>query len=282
MKTQGIIMGVGAPNDSSKHGKTFCAIVLTSDLGFIRIYPIRADLRFPVWGMVSLDIEKGSDPRAESYKVNGFEIGAAITESSIKREILDRAVLKSGMNDPMAYQNENRRSIFLVKSNWSKMEASLSQKEPAFTSADEEFGWIVTQGKHWLKPYIKWTSDQGKTHTSHLGGREIYEGLRNNPQNPWQLMNNIQIMNPDYEHWLLMGNQKDRMNVWLCVHLHRLKKSISGSTPLFSHPVIGNDSAWPYNKQADSNVEIADGHPMLFTMKDMISTNSLGSIKKAM
>ena len=162
------------------------------------------------------------------------------------------------------------------------MEVSLTQRNPQVTVDDEECGWLVTQGKHWMKPYIRWISEQGKEHTSHLGGREIYEGLRNNPQNPWQIMNNIQVMNPDYEHWFLMGNMKDRMNVWLCVHLHRLKKSISGSTPLFSHPIIGSDSAWPYNEQATSNVEIVDGHPMLFTMNSMMSTNSPGNMQNAM
>lgn len=77
-------------------------------------------------------------------------------------------------------------------------------------------------------------------------------------------------MNPDYQKWMLMGNMKGRRNVWLCVHLHRLKKQTSGSIPLFSNPIIGSSADWPYTKQEAKNVPIVDGHPELFTMRDMI------------
>jgi hypothetical protein len=281
MKTSGIIMGVGAPNESRNHGKTMCAIILTADFGFIRIYPIPATERFPVWGEIEFEAEKGSDPRAESYKLITFRLTGKIECQNSKREILNACVIRSGLDDPADFQNDRRKSIFLVRPTWGDMEVILTQKIPKISPDDEECGWIVTQGKHWMKPKVKWVSDQGKEHSSHLGGREIYEGLRNNPTTPWNLINNIQIMNPDYEHWMLMGNMKDKRNVWLCVHLHRLKKSVGGSTPLFSHPIIGNDSVWPYSEQKDSNVEIVDGHPTLFTMKSMTSIPSLGSMMQA-
>ena len=274
-------MGVGAPNESKTLGKTMCAIILTKDLGFIRVYPIPAEIDFPVWGEVEFTTTKGNDPRTESHKMESFSIIGKINDPSTKREILNSCVLKSGMDDPMEFQNNLKKSIFMVRPSWGDVEVTLTQKIPSISPDDEECGWIVTQGRHWMKPYVKWTSDQGKEHSSHLGGREIYEGIRNNPHSPWNLMNNIQIMNPDYEHWLLMGNMKDKRNVWLCVHLHRLKKETCGSTPLFSHPIIGKDSAWPYSEQKDSNVEIVDGHPTLFTMKSMNRTPSLGNITQA-
>lgn len=254
-----------------------CAIVLTKDMGFIRIYPIPADMEFSVWGMIEMEIERGSDNRDESYKLTAFTVSGKVEANEDKREILNRCVIKSGNEDPQEFQNKRRKSIYIAKPVWGDMEVTLSQKVPDVSPDDEECGWLITQGKHWLKPYVKWTSDQGKDHTTHLGGREIYMGIARNPQQPWELMNNIQITNPDYEHWMLMGNMKDKRNVWLCVHLHRLKKQIGGSTPLFSHPIVGDVSAWPYNEQEDSNVEIVDGHPMLFTMKNMNSRNSLGN-----
>lgn len=277
MRIKAVIIGVGAPNETRANGKTMCAIMLTNELGLIRVYPIPAGNTFPVWGIVNIKIEKGGDPRDESYKLLEYELTGKIECKDQKRELLNASCLKSGMDDPMVYQNTLKKSIFLVKPSWGDVEVTLSQKIPDIAPDDEECGWIVTQGKHWLKPYLKWTSDQGKEHTSHLGGREIYEGLRNNPHQPWEMMNNIQIMNPDYEHWMLMGNMKDKRNVWLCVHLHRLKKSTNGSTPLFLHPIIGNDTAWPYSDQKTSNVEIVDGHPTLFTMKNMTNQNYLGN-----
>lgn len=280
--TKGIIFGVGAPNNSKKNGKSMCAIILTKELGFIRVYPIPAEARFPVWGNIEMVVAKGSDPRAESYNLISFKVTGLITDSYAKREILDAACIKTGMDDPMRYQNERKKSIFLVKPTWGDLEASITQKTPDIPRDDDECGWIVTQGAHWHKIYLHWTSDQGGKHQSHLGGREIYEGIRQNPHMPTRVIENIQVMNPDYEHWMLMGNMKDRRKVWLCVHLHRLKKCESGSIPLFSHPIIGEDSAWPYNEQATSNVEIVGNQPNLFTMKGMTSGNSLGSIARTM
>lgn len=272
-------MGVGAPNDSASNGKTMCAIILTKEYGFIRVYPIPAEDRFPIWSMGSFVIVKGSDPRPSSWKLETYELTGKIDCQSTKREILDRCVIKTGFDDPMNYQNANRQSIFMVKPNWGTVSVSLTQKVPKqIPTDDQDCGWIVTQGRHWLKPYIEWESDQGIAHKSHLGGREIYEGIRNNPTAPWNLMNNLQIMNPDYEFWMLMGNMKNKMNVWLCVHLHRLKKSIGGSTPLFSHPIIGENSAWPYEKQQDKNVLTVGCQPLLFTMNDMISPSYLGNM----
>lgn len=263
-------MGVGAPNQTRSGAKTMCAILLTRSHGFIRIYPIPAVCEFPVWGMVDVELEEGSDGRDSTWRLKDWAFSGKITEAEQKREILAACELKSGMKDPCDFMNEARKSIFLVKLAWGNAEVRLSQRIPSHISSDdEECGWIVTQAKHWLKPYITWTSEQGKEHNSHLGGREIYEGLRKNPTQPFALMNNLQIMNPDYERWMLMGNMKDRRNVWLCVHLHRLKKPIAGSTPLFSNPIIGEEKDWPYTKQEETNVPIVAGHPELFTMSDM-------------
>lgn len=256
-----------------------CAILLTTEMGFIRVYPIPANDKFGVWSEVEISAEKGNDGRDESWKLQSWEVLGKIEDALQKREILTACELKSGMKDPLDFMNAERKSIALVSIEWGGLEATLSQKIPSFVSVDdEECGWIVTQAKHWLKPYVTWTSMQGKSHTSHLGGREIYEGIRRNPTEPWNMMNNLQIMNPDYEKWMLMGNMKDKRNVWLCVHLHRLKKQTSGSTPLFCNPIIGESEGWPYTKQEASNVPIVDGHPELFTMSDMISASTRGNM----
>ena len=276
---KGIVMGVGAPNETRSGGKSMCAILLTEELGFIRVYPIPASEKFGVWCIVDVEVFKGGDSREESWKLDKWTVVGKVENAEEKRNLLESCVLKSGDRDPLEYMNEQRRSIALVPIEWGTIEATLSQKIPSFVSReDEECGWIITQARHWLKPYVTWTSQQGVSHTSHLGGREIYEGIRRNPTEPWNLMNNLQIMNPDYEKWMLLGNMKNRRNVWLCVHLHRLKKQSGGSIPLFSNPIIGNAEGWPYLKQEAKNVFIAKGHPQLFTMSDMISTTPHGSM----
>ena len=279
MTITGIVMGVGSPNKTASGEKTMCAILLTEEMGFIRIYPIEAERSFPVWSMVEVEVNKGSDNRDESWKIESWKLNGSIDDRNQKRHILKSCELKSGMNDPIDFMNEQRKSIALISVEWGELEATLSQRIPSFVSAeDEEFGWVVTQDRQWLKPYVTWTSRQGKVHKSHLFGREIYEGIRRNPTEPWDVMNNLQIMNPDYEKWMLLGNMKHQRNVWLCVHMHRLKKQISGSIPHSCNPIIGKSAAWPYEKQENINVPIVDGHPELFTMRDMISEATRGSM----
>lgn len=266
MKISGVILGVGAPNDSVKHGKTMCAIVLTADLGMIRIYPVPAQISFPVWGEVLLEIERGSDDRPESYRLKRFSLTGKIEDAGEKRELLDACVIKTGDYDPLRFQNKNKCSVAIVKPSWGDCEFLISQRIPKnIPEDDEECGWIVTQGRHWQKAYVIWRSTQGAKHKSHLGGREIYECLRRNPDSVWDLMNNLRVNDPNYDFWMLMGNMKNpiRRNVWLCVHLHRLKKTSGAVRSLFQHRLIGRDG-WPYQQQETQNIRMDDGHPLLF------------------
>jgi hypothetical protein len=144
-------------------------------------------------------------------------------------------------------------------------------------SDDEEYSWVLAQDQHWQKPYLEWQSEQGKTHTTHLVGREVYMGLQNNPERPLAIYENMGITVPDYEHWLLLGNMKDRRNVWVGVHLHRQKKQLGGSIPLFYAVRSGKPDGWPYCEQENSNVSVVDNQPLLFTTEAMTSTNFRGN-----
>jgi len=223
--TTGIILAVAAPNQCRDGRKTMCAIVLSDDLGLIRIYPLDASQKYPVWSRVDLALERSlNDNRHESYKVIDCIICGKIEESDQKRKILNRCVIKSGLVDPMEYQNKSRSSIIVSKLKYGTLECTLSQRIPETSHEDEEHPWLMTQANHWSKPYLGWVSEQGVTHKTHLLGREVYMGLQNNPENPWNLFNNLQLNNPDYEHWIVLGNMKDRRNVWVAPHIHRLKK----------------------------------------------------------
>jgi hypothetical protein len=127
----------------------------------------------------------------------------------------------------------------------------------------------MTQQKSWNKPYISWKSDQGSEHKTHLVGREVYEGLRRNPERPWEVFSNMQLNNADFDHWLLLGNLRDRRNVWVGVHVHRLKKTSSLSMLPCCSRISGESEGWPYSQQETGNVPIADNQQLMFTMFDM-------------
>lgn len=268
MNLKGIIMGTGAPNLCRDGKKTKCAIILTEELGFIRVYPIPAEISFPVWGRIEFDCERNEkDCRHESYKIMpGFDIDGKIEDRAVKRNVLNSCILKSGVQDPIEYQNEARKSIALVKPNYEDIEGgALRNRLPEPGEYDEECGWLVTQGKHWQKPYISWKSSQGIQHKSHMVGLEVYEGLRKNPDSPYNIFNNLQIGSPDWEVWLLLGNMRDRRNVWVVVHVHRLKKSIGDSIQPSLSLLSGKPDGWPYSRQEETNASVVDDQLALFT-----------------
>lgn len=279
MTTSGIVLAVGAPNLCRDGSKTMCSIILSNELGLIRVYPIPAHLVFEVWSVVSVDIERtNSDNRAESWKLINFNITGKVSKADEKRALLDSCCLNSGFTDPIDFQNENRASIAIVKLDYGSITTSLSERIPDVSSGDEEYGWISAQCAHWNKPYITWTSKQEKTHTTHLLGREIYEGLRKNPENPYAIFRNIGLHVPDFERWLVVGNMKDRRNVWVAPHIHRLKKNAFASIPLFSMIPDGRPAGWPYCKQEDFNASAADNQLALFTTDFTGTTASRGSM----
>lgn len=280
MTHKGIVLGVGAPNRTRDGSKTMCAIVLTEDLGFIRVYPIPAEQKFEVWSNVVVATERtATDNRSESYKLKYFEVHDRIEDRNHKRDILEGCVLKSGTDDPIEYCNSRRTSIALVKIPPNTLGIAMSPRSSALKvcSHDEEYSWVLAQDQHWQKPYLEWQSEQGKTHTTHLVGREVYMGLQNNPERPLAIYQNMGITVPDYEHWLLLGNMKDRRNVWVGVHLHRQKKQLGGSIPLFYAVRSGKPDGWPYCEQQNSNVSVVDNQPLLFTTEAMTSTNFRGN-----
>jgi hypothetical protein len=280
MKTSGIILGVGAPNRCRDGSKTMCAIILTEELGFIRVYPIPAEKRFGVWNKVRVWLEKSkTDNRQESYKLTDFEVYDSITDKEEKLDILDNCSIKSGTQDPIDFCNNRRSSVALIKVPPHTLGISISSRAPIPrpASEDEEYSWLLSQEDHWQKPYLEWVSEQGKEHRTHLVGREVYMGLQNNPTKPLAVYENMGITVPDFQHWLLLGNMKDRRNVWVGVHLHRQKKQINGSIPLFSEIRNGKPDDWPYLKQEISNVPVVDNQPLLFTTEAMTSTNFRGS-----
>lgn len=254
MNVSGIIMGTGAPNQCADGRKTKCAIVLAQNLGLIRVYPIPAEKPFPVWGLVDCEIERNEkDSRRESYKIApDFKIESKIDSPVAKRQLLNECILKSGEHDPLHYQNASRSSIAIVKQDYGSIMACMSQRTPEVLPDDPEFGWVSVQSTFPCKPYIDWQSVQGCEHKSHLLGAEVYEGLRKNHDNPSRIYDIMQLMNPNFDHWLLMGNMRNRRNVWVVVHLHRLKRQADEITqPLFC--LDNKPDGWPYAMQETTN-----------------------------
>jgi len=240
----GIVLGIGAPNRSKDGRAVQCAIVLGDEHGLCRIYADFGGVMrsVSVWDRVSCLVHThDGDNRIESWKLDGAEILGKVETSSEKRAILDGCILKHGDEDPIDFLNRERRSVGLVRQPTTGIGYGMEVRE-----FDDSPDWVMTQRETPQRPYVHWRSSAGKKHEHQLCAHEAYEWLRRNPSNTSQLWSNLRIEDIDFTKWLLVGNTKDKRNVWVVVHVHRLKKTPQQPTLANCSISDGRPSGWPY------------------------------------
>jgi len=266
IQTDAIILAKGAPNRCRDGRTVMCGIALSKTLGLFRIYPltIARHSDVSVWSIVKLDLAiSETDNRTESYKIIGYEVVGDLTGRNEKRDVLESCILKSGETDPIDYQNQRRKSIAIVRCS-GKLGASLvaRESESDIVAGSDEDGFALTQSEFPFKPYLEWTSDQGGTHRTHMVGQEVYMGMMNNQSTPFRIFENLHIGDRDYEHWLILGNMKDRRNVWVAAHVHRQKKIAQPNMFTSCGTEDGYPEGWPYETQEATDVRFAEKCPL--------------------
>jgi hypothetical protein len=266
IQTKAVVIAKGAPNRCRDGRKVMCAIAVSKELGLIRIYPLSvfSDGEISIWSIVDLRLTiSNTDNRKESYRVSIYEVCGQVKLPDEKRDLLDACLLDSGNQDPIDYQNQRRKSIAVVKS-VGHVGAMLAAREPSAEPfpMDDEDGFVRVQSDFPFKPYVQWVSKQGKSHTTHLVGQEVYMGMVHNQSTPFRVFENLHIGDQDYDHWLVLGNMKDRRNVWVAAHLHRQKKI--AQRPMFTNLWItdGVESGWPYEMQGATAARDAEREPL--------------------
>jgi hypothetical protein len=262
-----VVLAKGAPNRCRDGRKVMCAIAVSPSIGLIRVYPLSVtnDYDISIWSQVDLRLEVSkTDNRKESYRVSDYTVTGKLKSPSEKRDLLESCVLDSGTEDPIDHQNRLRRSIAIVRSQGGLGASLIARQEAGEVSCGgDEDCFVVTQAEFPQKPYLHWTSKQGKSHTTHLVGQEVYMGMLRNQSTPFRIFENMHIGDRDYEHWLVLGNMKDRRNVWVAAHVHRQKKI--AQQPIFSSLWItdGTSEGWPYATKEATDARFADSHPLL-------------------
>lgn len=277
------MLGKGHPVQTRNNGASMCAIGLHKDLGLIRIYPIPALSKVPVWSFIEAELDRSSsDTRAESWKiVSDIYVSGGVTDPQCKRELLDRCELKSGVKDPVDFLNENRMSIGLIKA---KAVCGSLKLNEAFDGDDGACPFddvVKCQGDFQFAPYLDWQSLQGKNHSQKIVSNEVHMGLIHYPQNPNCVFDNMRIYDPDFTKWILIGNQKDRRTSFVVVHVHRLKgKNDPVFTKTFCNPMLGTAEGWPYSRQGVGNAKPVEPQMDLFksTTSDICETVGLGRV----
>ena len=201
IEIRGTVVAKGAPNRCKDGSTKMCSIVVSDELGLIRLYPLAVseDKDIRIWSRISGQVRKSNtDQRTESFRVVDVEPIGSIDDSRAKADLMNSCVLRSGLVDPIEYQNERRRSICIVKSE-SALGAELESRtevdhEPAI---DNEDAWVMTQADFPFKPYIKWRSVQGVSHRTHICSQEVYMGMKHNASSPFRIFENLHVGDAD-------------------------------------------------------------------------------------
>lgn len=253
------IIAKGAPNRCSTGLISMCAIAVSSEFGLVRLYPLtfesEADVK--VWTNVRVVARRSqTDNRRESWRIESTSVIGKLESPQAKADLLESCVLKSGTTDPIAYQNQHRASIAVIKTELPLGCGLKPRKDREPEPSGDDGWWGMTQAEFPFKPYLLWTSIQGGDHETHIVAQEAYCGMQNNASAQFRIFENMRLGDADYQHWIVLGNMKDRRNVWVCPHLHRLKKTNFATTSSLL-TFDGSDDAWPYLGQEAINAKDA-------------------------
>jgi len=267
-----IVIGIGSPNRASDSRVVQCAIAVSEELGLIRFFCDYRGIisKASVWDKCLVKLRKTKkDSRDESFKLTEIEVLGKLDCSFEKRTLLNSLVLNPQNCDPIDYQNDRRLSIAVVKPDQHDFELSMENKR-----AQEPEDWFVTAKDLPHRARMTWRSLIGKQHQSHICAHEVMEGLRKNASAPFRVFDYMQVSNPDYEKWLVLGTMVKHRNTWLIVHVHRLKKTTQQAIGSNSWTSDGRSDGWPYLNKEARRVRNAEFDPQgyLFTMSDIQAT----------
>lgn len=263
-----LVIGIGSPNRAGDGRIVQCAIAVSEEHGLIRFF---ADYqghmsKVSVWDRCFAKLERTpKDSRQESFKLLNVDVVGKVDKPFEKRSILDRLILRTEPEDPIDWLNDRKMSIAVIKPDQFNFEFGIENRK-----AEEPDDWFVTSKDLPHRARLTWRSETGGQHQSHICAHEVMEGLRNNIATPFKVFDNMQVSNPDYDKWLVIGTMVKHRNVWLAIHVHRLKKTTQQAIVSSSWIHGGRGDGWPYLNREVRRVKNAAHDPQgyLFTMSD--------------
>jgi len=263
----GTVLAVGAPNATRDGRKVMCCIVLSDTLGLVRLYPIRWQDGVKQWAIIKANVTKSSkDSRLESFRVRGDVATCGnVSSRDDKAAMLDDCVW-AGDGDPVQSMNSERLSIVVVKP-VGCVGSKLMPRTESLNDDDDDDPWFMPQRAYPMKPYLIWNGATGVHHETHVCAQEFYYAMQKNAEHPYRIFENAHIGDPDWQHWLVLGNINSRRNVWVIPAIHRQKKTAETTVINFDQD-HGKFAGWPYCNEAAVRALFVDRQQRLFTIED--------------
>lgn len=236
-----VCLGLAVPEQTSKGNTTVCMAAYHPDLGMIRIYPCRPDMGLGRWRKFSAYVERNpKDTRYESFKLYGASDGwdslsVNLTGKVPRSERL--GILEKCQTTCVHDINTARLSlgvikpetIFRVEYGKNPLYVKPSQRPLVLVESDR---WVSTKADFPFQPIIMYRCHAGcKGHKQTILEWGAYEWIRKNSGDEYQIIENWRLTDPDYEHFLVVGNQASHRNSFLVINVvpFKTEKALSPS-----------------------------------------------------
>lgn len=244
-----IVLGQGAPNQIRKLGgqQGRCLCLWSQETGFVRVYAVPHG-HVKDWDIIDVQVRyPNDDGRENSFVIYNYENewnnlsrriyaqkrtnkkGKMVHKQLKRNERIDliHHIPKSTFSEI----RDNKKSFGLIKPSKIEFitkknkETTISQK--TLLSLDYD---IINQKDFAYIPYLRYEC-QGKCSSKHPHEQKIvewgaYQWIRKLPNSEEfckELKNNYHIDDPDYEHYILIGNIKKYTTTYIIVKLIRFK-----------------------------------------------------------
>jgi hypothetical protein len=239
-----IVLGRAVPEPIKDGRTTVCLGGYSHELGFVRVYPTRTDMKWHRWDVVRVEVEKDvRDTRAESWKILGSRTEWDNLSSkiqvigSIEDQTAQRNLAANLADDCVNDINDARRSLGVVKP--SKIEPYFAHNPhygQLFQMVLPGLGESTKVKRDFQKePRVKYQCADCKTHKGHdqqILEWGFYEWFRKNPDNIDQIWENAQFNSPDHDIYFFVGNQFRHRTSYMVISVLRIKKG-PVTPPLF-------------------------------------------------
>lgn len=237
-----ICLGLAVPEQIKDGRKTVCMAAYHADLGLIRIYPCRADMGLNRWQRFSAYVERNpQDTRYESFKFynsrDGWDSLSVSSQGIVSRD--ERLILLDKLKTTCISDiNIARLSLGIIKP--VDILSVLYDRNPLYTKpkqypialvkSDE---WVTTKSDYSLQPRIHYRCHPNcKGHNQTILEWGAFEWIRKNPGNEYQIIENWKLTDPQYEHFLLVGNQAQHRNSFLVINVIPFKTKIASTSSI--------------------------------------------------
>lgn len=233
-----IVLGNAVPDSISDDRITVCTAGFSPTHGLIRVYPVPPASEMRRWNIVKVPLERNpKDSRPESWKVQGSrgewdKIAGKIEKKGVvlprgrQIELIDELQAKFGVDCVKALNDAKASFGFIKPSSLSCAFEKRTDFDKSMQTTLEGANPFQTIRNYELKPVMHYRCPSCtaiKPHSQQVMEWGVFEWMRQHPENPEQVWENLHIGEEGYRVNLLVGNMALHRNSFMVISVFRFK-----------------------------------------------------------